>query len=363
MDSWLESRRSGGSLLGDGEFTVSSEEALRKLAEYGLESPEKALLRLCQFAVAAGARSLKFTFSRSQVLLKIPGVELEALELESLGADLEFDADHFGLSLLACLHSGFARARIRGRDEEWVLQRDRHTSRKSGKNLDELHLDLVRDRPEGFWPGLLFWARRRVLDFAVLARELNDCPVPVDLDGFELGRDSRSDGLLLCEIKLTAPPEFLKAAVADLGPHRHGVYKAVEKPASGTAFKKPEGAPRDGRDVVLAHLWIPRNAAAGTTGELLFVHDGVVVGRLPTKFQLPVFGRVSAHGLDRDISNLEIVQNRKLQTLWEYLRSEVNQVLNPMIGNSLVPNDIREMLRVWASRHGTTSLSDVCLPA
>ena len=87
------------------------------------------------------------------------------------------------------------------------------------------------------------------------------------------------------------------------------------------------------------------------------------MGRLPTKFQLPVFGRVSAHGLDRDISNLEIVQNRKLQTLWEYLRSEVNQVLNPMIGNSLVPNDIREMLRVWASRHGTTSLSDVCLPA
>lgn len=44
MDSWLESRRSGGMALGESEFTVSSEEAFRKLAEYGLESPEKALL-------------------------------------------------------------------------------------------------------------------------------------------------------------------------------------------------------------------------------------------------------------------------------------------------------------------------------
>jgi hypothetical protein len=364
VDCWLDAHRNDGEMLEGGDFSVSTQEALRKLSEFGLESPEKALLRLTQFAVAAGCSHLNLKMSRSGVLVILRDVDPELLKLDTLDDALKLNIDHFGLSLLACLHAGFGHGVVQGNGVEWRFDEEGfHRYNCSDNESTDIIVGLERNRPGGFWPKFVFWLKGRLVDFTVLSHRLRQAPMPVKLDGRELLRDSRPEASLLCELRLTAPPWYRQASIAKSESHRKGVFEQVEKRARLSLFNDGRDRPRsDGTDVVLAHLWIPRRPTL-QPGSIDFVFDGVIIGQIETQFRLPVSGTVSAHGLDRDLSNLEFVQNQRLRKLWTYLKSELESLLRLISYQNPLPTDIKALLDASGEGKIIRSLKDVCLPA
>lgn len=360
LESWLDSHRTEGQLVEEGDFTISAEEALRKVAQFGLESPEKGLLRLAQLSITGGCRDLDLSMGRSSVTLHLSNISREVADLEQLSDQLRLESNNFGLALLACLHSGFRVGHLVKDELVWKFDQDGfHRSRLKEPESSGITIELQREKPSGFWNRLRHLLRRRCLDYKYLRENLNHSPRPVKLDGSLLDGDSRPRRKLLYELFLEGPEQMSAQSIAR--PSERDCRYLYEKRArknSGWAwqtyerssqkadlkhFDGPKSKWKRGKDsVLLAHLWIP--ALVHGISEIHFVSDGVVIGTAQANLKLPLCGVVSASGLDRDLSCLELVHNEKLTELLEYLTEAVEKRLRDLC-RAKNPKHIKSLLR------------------
>ena len=73
IESFLAQSASSGYLDSQGQFTIDLENARRKTIEYGLDRPDKGLLKLVQAAVQGGAAELTVKVLQDELRLDISG--------------------------------------------------------------------------------------------------------------------------------------------------------------------------------------------------------------------------------------------------------------------------------------------------
>ncbi|MCA9781508.1 MAG: hypothetical protein KC800_32545, partial [Candidatus Eremiobacteraeota bacterium] len=73
IENFLTQSASSGTLDSQGQFTIDLENARRKTIEYGLDRPDKGLLKLVQSAVQGEATSLVVKVLNDELRLEIQG--------------------------------------------------------------------------------------------------------------------------------------------------------------------------------------------------------------------------------------------------------------------------------------------------
>ncbi|MCA9796552.1 MAG: hypothetical protein KC910_32310, partial [Candidatus Eremiobacteraeota bacterium] len=81
LEHHLEDQRRAGKLESSGQFTLSREAALEKLAQYGLADPELAPLKLSQTAMQLGCPELLLTHRAGHLEMIMPGANLDVTRL------------------------------------------------------------------------------------------------------------------------------------------------------------------------------------------------------------------------------------------------------------------------------------------
>lgn len=352
FERWIDAHKGHGELRDQGEFTLRSDEAIRKIARFGLDSPERGLLRISQLALDRGAESLSFRLKRSSVEILISCSKNADFELGELGLERQLDANSLALALLSCLYSGFQEGTIRGDGLFWRFDRSGFALQDPEKcESGKIVVVLERTKAEGFWPQLGEFLRRRCVDYLTLREHLSCSPIPVLLDGFQLNsQELRPAGGCLCELLLFGPSSLRVGATRKMSTQTAGLslgfkttYKVARKQANLKYFSGHAEDEKGQSNVVLAHLWFPRDRKLA--GQIAFVYQGVVIDRVETKLKLPLCGVVSAHGLDRDLSNLKLVRNKELAALWNYLKAQMNELMRA-ISLQPMPDDVAELLEV-----------------
>lgn len=353
LERFIDGHRKEGELLEQGGFTLCPEEALRKIASFGLESPEKALLRLVQLAVADGCSRMHIGIGRGKVTLRFENAPQLAARVTELPQEVDLQANNLGLVLLAALHSGFAEGKIVSGSAAWRFQHDRFEplSSERAEQHNQVTLELQHGASVGFWKRLKDLLRARCLDYLLLREKLLHCPIAIRLDGRLLSEDPRPSKKLLFELVLFAPAEIRQDAVPSLSKRTYRLslpnggaqylgpwktYAVCRRPADPKRFGGSYEGSRSNRrgQVVLAHLWVPLGKLRPNVA---LVANGVQVGKLPLDFPLPVGGVVSAAGLDKDLSGLEVADNEKLRRLSRYLAEVLWRELARMGARSDLP--------------------------
>lgn len=308
-------------------FTISREEACRKIAQYGLDTPERALLRLVQLGVASGARRVEIQIDRACVRIHFWKVDRGALFEHEI-------AEPVRIALLGCLHTGFAGGVFRNPAVEWTLQPEVFStttpsigSEPTGnRNLPgQVSIELRRVVPvTGFWKGLFSNLRDRTNEYATLVSHLYHSPVEILVDKLrpslaiaEEPVDSR--------LFLLGPRQLFTEGVSALR-RVESNFRTHQISRAGTAeyFYPTHPAwnqTQVSTDCILAQLDF--GSEGSTEGELQFVKHGVTVGSVGWPFEGKVDGVVSAAGVDLDVSGLNLVRNEKLQRLMMYFRDEL----------------------------------------
>lgn len=361
LEQLLASKRTEGEQLGEGVFKLSAEQALEKLARFGLESAEKGLLRLIQLAYSAGADEFEIVLGRRSVGANFRGVCKTGLDVSDLMGSLRFDSSNFALALLSCLHSGFVQALVEGQGSAWRIDGGGARAVEPNPELspDELRIRLLREAPSGFWERLRTLVRGRCLDFRYLRNALAYSDARVMLDGRLVETDPRPFSRCLCEVYLFGPGSLNGYGIAVPEPRwsRYRVEPGSARIEGSTRWQTFLTAQQGARlrhfdstmsgnwngpkETPLAHLWVPLSSKKG--GRILLVSGGVVVGEAESEFPFPLHGVVSAQGLDKDLSGIGVVHNDKLRELLHYLTRKVGSQLRKLGGANL-PASIRAKL-------------------
>jgi hypothetical protein len=363
VERLLQASREEGSLKEEGaSFTLSAEQAIAKLARFGLDSPEKGLLRLVQVAHVAGCDGIRISLGRKSLEMAFDGIPEVDLSIATLKQELALDDNNFALALLACLHSGFASGRVEDRTAAWDFDPDGFHPSEPRRERDLITVTMEQVAPVGFWERFRAFLRRRCLDYVTLQAALRHSPLPLLLDGAPLPAEIRPRSKLLYELFLDGPRSFYKDSLKR-PPLRVFRYlrdgdRVLESRGAWTTFKTevrgarlyyfdPEksGSYRrrsDRKSSLLAHLWVLASSKK-EGGHLTFVADGVVVGEATCEFPLPFQGVVSACGLDRDLSGLGVIHNDKLDRLMEHLTKTLAKRLRKFKLDKL-PEKVRRVL-------------------
>lgn len=362
VGAYLEQHRDEGVAQGEGYFSVGAEEALRKVVSFGLESPEKGLLRLVQLAVAGCCDGVEIRLLRNRVKLTLKNARTEALKVSELPKELLLEQNNFSLALLSCLHSGFHRGRVADGQSAWDFDRDGfQAANKYLTEGREIQIELERDAPSGFWNRLKSFLRARCLDHKLLSFKLIHCPVEVTMDGCHLFPPYHTKKVLY-ELSLEGPRKLRHQGIYPGGwPLSHhylngktrkkrekkwDVFEFARVGARLDLFSDRSGTfslkKARHNNAVFARLWIPLKASG--EGRILFVKDGVVVGKFESDFSLPIYGAISAQNLDLDLSGLELADNKKLEKLMEYIYTLLERRLR-MLGKMSTPKRVHKILQ------------------
>ena len=380
VDRLLQASRSEGALKGEGTFSLSTDRAVAKLSRYGLDGPEKGLLRLVQVAQIAGCLRLYITLDRSTLTIVFEGIPRENLSLATLKRDLNLDANNFPLALLACLHSGFESGRVEDTETAWMIDQEGFRRADPAEPIEGLTVTLKRQAPSGFWERLRALLRRRCLDQAMLQSALRHNPLPLLLDGAFLLPDLRPRSKLLYELFLEGPKSLIRQSISrpeirsfrfwrdgEMKEESRGAWRTFKiehlgarlshfvGEKSGT-YRRKSGR----RSALLAHLWV-LTSSKESGGHLTLVADGVVVGEARCEFPLPFQAVVSASGLDRDLSGLGVIHNEKLERFQNYLTKVLTKRLRNLKHHKL-PESLKQLLMSRGFLKGKKRLRSRTLP-
>lgn len=358
---FVENQKSDGELESGGEFTLNPEAALEKLARFGLDSPEKAILRLIQFAVKSEPSKLKVLLGRDSLELHVR--YRETVPELGLDGEISYRNDSLPLLLLSCLHSGYEGGWICHYESGWKLGPGvlTHSSRRS-QHPCSVEIGLRRQAPEGFWERLRSLLRWRCLSARHLQSSLGFCPYHVSLDG--IGPETWGpQGKCLLEVFLTAPRSERPAGLrkASIRPsHRVMVGKRRVKHSNpnwdsfhihhvgaiarlfGSSSNRAWRADARDKATVLAHFWLPLSRF--TKPSITFVRHGVIVGQTVWDFPLPLCGVISSVGLDHDLSGLEVVDNGHAQEVKNILIDQLGARLLLVARDRELPDDLKRRL-------------------
>lgn len=331
----LSAHSQEGTLESEGSFTVDIERARSKSHRFGAENQDKALLCLLMAVLKYDPQSLDLRLSSKSLKIMARGAERLLDDVRTLGGEL-------GSALWSCHYSGFSciHCEIRGQS----LKLDQAgVSELQDPQVDDhrtVSLELFYEQSSaGFWDGFRALIRGRGLSTVTLQRHLRYARIPIHLDSLALNAPTENGkGRLAFELFLTGTDGTESAEVSHLSQNRRNAlhaYVKEQKLQEGSSWdtfckiqrpadKRRFGLTRESwltvkNPSVLAHLWLP----IGTKGPsaITLVQHGVVVGTRP----FPVPGVVSAHGLDTDLTGLEIVMNSKLEELEKYLHESVSR--------------------------------------
>ncbi len=358
---FVESQSQEGERESRGEFSLNPEAALEKVARFGLDSPEKAVLRLVQFAVRRYPEKVRITLERDTVrLLTRFCKELPDLELDQ---GMVFGSDSFPLLLMSCLHAGYESGWVCHQEGGWKLAQEglTPTARRTEKSRS-LEIGLRLQAPESFWERLRSLLRWRCLSTRVLQSSLGFCPYSLRVDGVPLefwGPQGKS----LLEVFFTAPSAERAQGLRKSGTRLskrvlvgkkrrnsslrtwtsfHTHYVGAIARLFGHRSDKAWRADDRNKATVLAHFWIPLSRFAKPS--ITFVHHGVVVGQTEWDFPLPLCGVVSSAGLDHDLSGLQIVDNAKASKMKEMLQEQLERRLRMVARDPDLPKKLLAQL-------------------
>jgi hypothetical protein len=336
LERFLGGQLVEGELESQGSFTVDLERARSKLIRFGVESPDKALLKLVQAIVLGRPSLIDIKMTADRIVVYADGAD-------RLSKDIKFLQGELGAALWSCVYSGFpeVKAAIPGR--AWALQESGVQEAEPGGlgRGDTLSVELSFQAPKGFWENLRSRMRGRNTTAFALVSHLQYCPIHTRLDHRSLntsqykrcGRTALD--VFLTGSKSTLPHEVFSGAVKETKAkhsfvkdrrfesqaHDCNSFVAVHQPARTRLFGiSSESWITVKQDSLLAHLWIPQDASKAPT-TLTYVKNGVVVGVRPFE----VDGITSASGIDLDASGLAIVENSKLEEFEEYLTHSVER--------------------------------------
>lgn len=203
IESFLTQSASSGSLDSEGQFTIDLENARRKTIEYGLDRPDKGLLKLVQAAVQADAVHLSVKVLRDELRLDILG----SPELEQ---QAEEAGDPLSVALWSCLYSGFESLTCETQGKSWKLTREGFQELQTFGTSEGLRIRMHRVRNDGFWAALKSMLTSRANESLLLRDRLEHCHLPVQLDGHVINRSAEKPGRnekLLLRLQLMGPPE------------------------------------------------------------------------------------------------------------------------------------------------------------
>ena len=203
IESFLAQSASSGSLDSQGQFTIDLENARRKTIEYGLDRPDKGLLKLVQAAVQGGAAELTVKVLRDELRLDISGSPELETQAEQAGEPLS-------VALWSCLYSGFGSLTCETRGKSWRLTREGFQELQTFGTSEGLRIRMHRMREAGFWAALRSMLTSRANESFILRDRLEHCHLPVELDGRVINRSAEKPGRsekLLLRLQLMGPPE------------------------------------------------------------------------------------------------------------------------------------------------------------
>lgn len=342
-----------GVLESEGSFTIDLERARTKSHRFGAENQDKAILKLLMVILERDPLRLDLIVGKNSLKVKATGADPLLNEARTLGGD-------FGSALWSCHYSGFSEihCRVRGQclklDSEGVGEL---TDLWVGEHHSVLVELFYQKGGAGFWDSFRSLIRGRGLSTVTLQRNLRFARTPIFLDNLALNAPTENGkGKLALELFLTGADGTERAEISHLSQKqrraKHSFIKERKfgEEASWTTFckvqypaeKRPFGVTRESwltvkSSSVLAHLWVPVSSKGPFM--ITLVRHGVIAG---TRL-FPIPGVVSAHGLDTDITGLEIVDNSKLEKLESYLLETLSRASRS--ARSLTPpSDVASVL-------------------
>lgn len=361
IESFLAQSASSGSLDSQGQFTIDLENARRKTIEYGLDRPDKGLLKLVQAAVQGGAAELTVKVLRDELRLDISGSPELETQAEKAGEPLS-------VALWSCLYSGFGSLTCETRGKSWRLTREGFQELQTFGTSEGLRIRMHRMREAGFWAALRSMLTSRANESFILRDRLEHCHLPVELDGRVINRSAEKPGRsekLLLRLQLMGPPEsaanqiyggyyglaeakltFRNTVKLDRPTKFWTTFAAMQKPADPSLFGGSwEPAKYMGSGRVMAELLMPFDRGPQ---ELVFVKQGVEVG----KVSYPWRGSISALGVDVDASGLSLNNNPKLENFLNRLNEAALSHLGELLSCELPSEVAAEVaFRLEASRY------------
>ena len=205
-----------GRLESSGQFTLDPEAARAKLAQYLLAEPGLYILKLVQWAVAAGARQIWVKVDSKRVSVIHDGRSLERPELDTFLIDAS-DRSRWHLSLGLNAAQSLNPRQIIIESATWIWRHEEGGGEVSEERPDDslTRLTLVGIRPRRVWRSTLkqfrhvlqvdlgnMWGDLMAIfgrsEVALLRSHCQYCPVPVRVNGHfvnrpDSGRATRHD--------------------------------------------------------------------------------------------------------------------------------------------------------------------------
>lgn len=329
VDKFLDEARGEGELESEGSFSINLDNARRKVVQYGLDSPDKGLLKFIQLAIACRAREVEIHIKEESLSITVHGATGKHMGLATPSEPLQ-------VAIWSCLHSGFKSASISEPGRTWRFEDEIiHKEDPITCKPETTHIEFQRAAPGGFWDRMRSLMKGRTQDTAVLGRRLKYAAIPITLDRRSLNQHHYSartkthidifltggQKTLPHEINTDNPKDWKAKHIlfnnrnmmkAEHGFQSFGACYRQGLPSRFGFSSSAWGSMRKGSH--LAHLWAPPNLKKP---KLVFVRYGVIVGSVD--FHVP--GIVSAAGVDVDLSGLELVHNSKLEKFVAYMQT------------------------------------------
>lgn len=345
IQNLLTAQSEGGVLEGEGSFSIDLERARAKSHRFGAENQDKALLKLMMAVLATQPSGVDIKMGKELLTVQVRGAQQLLGDARTLGGEL-------GEALWSCHFSGFSKISCLLRGQCLEISNDGIQENKE-RAFDSHHtvmIELVYQKSEaGLWETMKTLLRGRSRSAFAFQQELRFAPQPVTLDARAVNSATApGNQRLALELFLTGSEHTGAAEISSLAQNLHqpryslikdrkfteegswSTYCKIQRPAS----KKPFGLRCESwltvkEHSLLAHLWVPLETLpsvfgrvrTGDSGRLTLVKHGVVIAEMA----FPVYGVVSAHGLDTDITGLQVVSNKKLEALHTYLKDTLQR--------------------------------------
>ena len=364
LEKYLRAQSSEGQKDSEGTFSISQDEALKKLAGFQLPFEGAWALKIIQAAVAAGGcESIGVTLSRSEQCFVLAGLQNWSLEsVESALLDLDRGKDRSIQHLVTGLR-GVGFSDLRGfwlglPGEEFALTWD-------GRELKRLPIEHPVRHPvlnitckalfeEGGFFGLssLLAARERnATTQRVLATLAYTCPVPLELDGLRLdalefnphhgwGKVSQLLALGFAESD-QLPQLVLPRRTGGVLSSDHPIQRSIKEATESTRTRPCDLSHCAVPFLVSAHLervksgkshvWKERTSASHCN----WVADGVVVQAEVANTDVSFCSLgwyVSADGLDVDLTSLYLRRGPEKERRYQESLKAVTESLQDLIG-------------------------------
>lgn len=341
----LAAQSEEGVLESEGSFSIDLERARAKSHRFGAENQDKALLKLMMAVLATQPSGVDIKMGKDLLTFEVRGAQRLIGDARTLGGEL-------GEALWSCHFSGFSRiaCMLRGQCLEISNNGIQENKERAFDSHHTVVVELVYEKSEaGLWETMKTLLRGRSRSAFAFQQELRFAPLPVTLDARAVNTASApADRKLALELFLTGSEQTGAAEISSLAQNLHqprysliknrkfteegswSTYCKFQRPAS----KKPFGLRCESwltvkEHSLLGHLWVPLETLPTVfgggrnwkSGRLTLVKHGVVVGEMA----FPVCGVVSAHGLDTDITGLQVVSNKKLEALDAYLKDALQR--------------------------------------